>query len=89
MEFGAIQVVGLGIGLLCLWISHYVLGFTSLVADNISSNIIRVGIATAFRFLVYRFWVCGPAPARTASPLAGTARRSWPRHRSQAVPRQR
>lgn len=60
VEFGAIQVVGLGIGLLCLWISHYVLGFTSLVADNISSNIIGVGIATAFRFLMYRFWVYGP-----------------------------
>lgn len=60
VEFGAIQVVGLGIGLLCLWISHYVLGFTSVLADNISGNIIGVGIATAFRFLMYRFWVYGP-----------------------------
>lgn len=60
LEFGCIAVVGMGISLFCLWISHYVLGFTSLLADNISANVIGLVIATAFRFLMYRFWVYGP-----------------------------
>ncbi len=31
-EFAAVSVGGLLIGLLCLWISHYMLGLTSLLA---------------------------------------------------------
>jgi putative flippase GtrA len=58
-EFTVVSVGGLGVGLLCLWISHYVLGFTSLLADNISSNVIGLALGTAFRFLLYRFWVYG------------------------------
>lgn len=58
-EFSVVSVGGLGIGLLCLWISHYVLGLTSLLADNISTNIIGLFLGTAFRFLLYRFWVYG------------------------------
>lgn len=60
LEFAGIAVVGMGISLLCLYISHYLLGFTSLLADNISTNVIGLVIATAFRFLMYRFWVYGP-----------------------------
>jgi putative flippase GtrA len=63
LEFATIAVVGLGISLACLWISHYALGYTSLVADNISANVIGLVIATAFRFLLYRFWVYGPQRA--------------------------
>lgn len=58
-EFTVVSVSGLGIVLLCLWISHYVLGFDSLLADNISSNVIGLVLATAFRFLLYRYWVYG------------------------------
>ena len=60
IEFAAIAVVGLGISLFCLWISHYVLGFDNLAADNISANVIGLILATAFRFLMYRFWVYAP-----------------------------
>lgn len=59
LEFGAIAVVGLGISLIPLYISHYVLGFDNLVADNISTNVIGLFFATAFRFLMYRYWVYG------------------------------
>lgn len=59
LEFATIAVVGMGISLFCLWISHYVLGFDNLLADNISTNVIGLGLATAFRFLMYRFWVYG------------------------------
>jgi len=72
VEFAAIALVGMGISLLCLWVSHYVLGFDNLLADNISTNVIGLGIATAFRFLMYRFWVYGHH--RTDS-LASIARR--------------
>lgn len=55
--FFALNAVGLMISLGCLWFSHYALGFTSLLADNISGNVIGVGIGTLFRFWAYRKWV--------------------------------
>ncbi|MFZ2964040.1 MAG: GtrA family protein [Rhodoglobus sp.] len=58
-EFSAVAVGGLLIGLFCLWISHYLLGFQTLFADNISTNVIGLFLATAFRFLMYRYWVYG------------------------------
>lgn len=59
LEFAAVSIGGLLVGLLCLWVSHYVLGFDNLVADNISSNVIGLVLGTAFRFLLYRYWVYG------------------------------
>jgi putative flippase GtrA len=59
LEFALVAAIGLGISLFCLWISHYVLGFTSLAADNISGNVIGLGLATTFRFLAARYWVFG------------------------------
>lgn len=59
LEFTGVAVGGLAIGLLCLWISHYVLGFQSLIADNISTNVIGLVLGTSFRFILYRFWVYG------------------------------
>jgi putative flippase GtrA len=59
VEFGAVAAGGLLIGLLCLWVSHYVLGFDNLVADNIAGNVVGLFLGTAFRFLLYRFWVYG------------------------------
>ncbi len=70
VEFSAIAVVGLGISLGILYISHYILGFTSLLADNISANVIGVAIATAFRFLMYRYWVYAPTRADGHAVLA-------------------
>jgi putative flippase GtrA len=58
-EFSAVSVGGILIGLACLWVSHYLLGYTSLFADNISSNVVGLFLGTAFRFLLYRFWVYG------------------------------
>ena len=53
-HFMAVCAVGIGISLGCLWVSHYALGFTSAVADNIATNVIGLGLATAFRFWAYR-----------------------------------
>jgi putative flippase GtrA len=62
------NAVGLGIGLLCLGISHYLLGriwpvvFTSLLADNVSANLVGAALGTLFRFWSYRRFVfIGPA----------------------------
>ncbi len=41
----------------CLAFTHYLLGFDSQLADNISGNIIAVALGTMFRFWVYRTWV--------------------------------
>jgi putative flippase GtrA len=57
LEFALISIGGMGIALGCLWVSHYVLGFTSPLADNIASNVIGLGLGTAFRFTFYRLWV--------------------------------
>ncbi len=57
VEFGLVSFGGLVVSVGTLWFSHYVLGFTSLLADNIAANVIGFGLATAFRFLLYRYWV--------------------------------
>ncbi|MCU1441432.1 MAG: GtrA family protein [Rhodoglobus sp.] len=60
VEFTIVSIAGMGIGLLCLWVSHYVLGYTSLLADNVASNVIGLALGTAFRFTFYRLWVFNP-----------------------------
>jgi putative flippase GtrA len=46
--------IGLGLSLLCLAISHYVLGFQTALADNIAANVIGLAVGTTFRFWAYR-----------------------------------
>ncbi|MFJ4175738.1 GtrA family protein [Microbacterium sp. NPDC089696] len=41
----------------CLFVSHYVLGFTSAIADNIAGNVIGLVLGTLFRYFTYRFLV--------------------------------
>ncbi|GAB7192240.1 GtrA family protein [Kineococcus sp. NUM-3379] len=52
--FFLLSAIAAGIQLLCLWISHDLLGFTSVLADNISSNIIGMALAMVFRFVTFR-----------------------------------
>ncbi len=47
----------MGIALGCLWFTHYALGFDSIIADNISANVIGLALGTIFRFWSYRKWV--------------------------------
>lgn len=56
-SFFAISVGGSLIALGCLAISHYLLGLTSVTADNISANVIGLVLGSAFRFLASRAWV--------------------------------
>ena len=55
--FVVINAVGLGIGLLAVAISHYVLGFDSRLADNIAAYGPGLVLGTAFRFWAYRRFV--------------------------------
>ncbi|WP_407341768.1 GtrA family protein [Pengzhenrongella phosphoraccumulans] len=48
---------GLLISVGCLWFSHYSLGLDSPFADNVSANVIGLGLATIFRFVTYRTFV--------------------------------
>lgn len=57
VEYFLVAAGGILISMGCLWISHYVLGYTSLVADNISGNIIGLILATAFRYFGNQYWV--------------------------------
>lgn len=67
--FFAFNAVGLVIALSCLGISHYLLGFTSALADNISANVIGMALGTIFRFWSYRRFVFIAAP-RPTEPVA-------------------
>jgi putative flippase GtrA len=55
--FFGFNLIAIGIAVGCLAISHYALGLTSPLADNISANVIGVGLGTLFRFYSYRRWV--------------------------------
>ncbi len=56
-RYGVVNLIGFAIGLGSLWFSRFVLGFESLLADNISANVVGVGLALVFRFLANRYWV--------------------------------
>jgi putative flippase GtrA len=67
--FFATNAVALLISWACLAFTHYLLGLDSQLADNISGNIIGVGLGTLFRFWVYRTWVFPEdAPPEDAAP---------------------
>ncbi|WP_341924999.1 GtrA family protein [Nocardioides psychrotolerans] len=69
--FVAFNVIGLAISLAALVVSHDVLGLTSRLADNISANVIGLGLGTAFRYWSYRRFVftdAGPPPDHRARP---------------------
>ncbi len=58
--------IAIAIGAVCLALSHYVLGLTSPLADNLSGNVIGLGLGTLFRFWSYRKFVfTGDSPDRT------------------------
>ena len=67
--FFVLNVVGLAISLLCLAVSHYVLGFESRLADNIAANGVGLVLGTLFRFWSYRKFVWA-APAEVEEAAA-------------------
>ena len=58
--FFIINAITLSFGVICLAVSRYVLNLDSALADNISANVIGVGLGTVFRFWSYRTIVFKP-----------------------------
>ena len=58
--FFIINGITLTFGVICLAVSRYVLNLDSALADNISANVIGVGLGTIFRFWSYRTIVFKP-----------------------------
>jgi putative flippase GtrA len=59
--FFGVNLVALGIATVTLAFSHYALGFTSTLADNIAT-IVGIGLGTLFRFWTYRKFVFAGEP---------------------------
>jgi putative flippase GtrA len=60
VEFVAVSVLGMLVALGCLAVSHYVLGFDTVLADNISKNVVGLILGSILRFALYRSWVYHP-----------------------------
>ena len=71
--FFAMNGVALVIAVLCLVVSHYVLGLRSPVADNVAANGVGIVLGTAFRFVAYRLWVFRGAAEAPGAELAAAA----------------
>jgi putative flippase GtrA len=67
VEFVGVSVLGMLVGIGCLWVSHYALGLDSVLADNVSSNVIGLLLGSAVRFTLYRHWVYHPARSHRVS----------------------
>jgi putative flippase GtrA len=62
------NLIGLGLSVATLVISHDLLGLTSALADNISANVVGLALGTLFRFWSYkRFVFNAEAPAQVAA----------------------
>jgi putative flippase GtrA len=59
VEFVLASLAGLVVSVACLWISHYLLGFRTVLDDNLSGNLVGLGLGTVVRFVLYRWWVYG------------------------------
>jgi len=58
--FLVLTTIGIGITLACLAFTHYVLGLSSVLADNISANVIGLALAMVWRFWSFKRWVFLP-----------------------------
>ena len=73
--FVVLNGIGMVIAVGCLAFSHYVLGFTGPLADNLSANGAGLVLGSAFRFWAYRRWVFPAAVDTTEISTASAAGR--------------
>lgn len=72
--FVIVSVIGLAISVAPLAISHYVLGLRSPLADNISANIVGLGLGTAFRYWAMHTRVFNEVRSASAEELVVSKR---------------
>ena len=63
LKFVVVNLIGLALAVLPLYVSRELLGLDSLLADNVSANIVGAGLGFVFRFLANRQWVFTEGPA--------------------------
>jgi putative flippase GtrA len=68
--FLVLSAIGLGIASGCLAVSHYGLGYTSRVADNVSGVGIGTVLGTLWRFYSFKRWVFTKPGTRNDEVLA-------------------
>lgn len=84
--FAVFNLVGLMMSVLALALSHDALGLTSRLADNISGNVIGVGLGTVFRYWAYKRFVFAGAPRVGAAATAGPPHGRGPAAETRAEP---
>ena len=72
--FLLLSAVGLAISLACLYVSHYLLGYDSKLADNISSYLIGLPLAMLWRFWSFKRWVFISPSGYEATPFEAALR---------------
>ncbi|WP_344732304.1 GtrA family protein [Nocardioides fonticola] len=55
--FVVVNIVTMGLPILCLWISRNVLGLDDPVSDNIAANVVGLALGVASRFWIFRTFV--------------------------------
>src|ERR1700743_1317985 len=85
-EFVLVSGGGLLIDLFCVWFSEHVLGYHSLLSDNIAKNVVGLALGTIFRFTFYRLWVFSPMRKPSKSATVRKADDSAPSTPSDSVP---
>jgi putative flippase GtrA len=68
VEFVTASLAGMAVTLAFVWFTYDVLGFQSVLASNISANVIGLALGTLVRFVLYRFWVWGYRPGEVGEP---------------------
>ncbi|MGP7960372.1 GtrA family protein [Sanguibacter sp. A247] len=69
--FAVVNVGGMLIAVACLAFSRYVLGLTSVLADNISGSVVGLLLGMVFRYLAYRSFVFTAGVGDDVQPGAG------------------
>ncbi len=62
--FAAVALLGVGVSEACLLTSHYLLGLQTALADNISANVIGLGLSMVVRYRLCDRWVFVAADGR-------------------------
>jgi putative flippase GtrA len=77
LRFFVINIVSMVIPLGCLAFTRYILGLTDPVADNVSANVVGLGLGTLARFFALKRFIF-LSPARLERRANASARRSVP-----------
>lgn len=64
VEYVVVAALGYAVNFGVLYFSHYVLGFRSLLADNIAANVVGALLGALVRFALYRTVVYDPRRSR-------------------------